>query len=94
MWSVVGVGAEKKKRRKRQNKVSNPLGPNFCKAHISKLVCAPPFFLLSLQSPHQIVPKKAKKKFGIFWTPPRKKKFSGHAIIKITQTQEFSVFIS
>ena len=36
--------AEKKKRRKRQNKVSNPLGPNFCKAHISKLVCAPPVF--------------------------------------------------
>ena len=60
-----------------------------------KLVCAPPFFLLSLRSPHQIVPKNAKKKFRIFWTPPPEKKFfSGHAIIKITQTQEFSVFIS
>ena len=47
---VVGGGCgctpvpRKKKRRKWQNKVSNPLGPNFCKAHISKLVCAPPFF--------------------------------------------------
>ena len=97
---VVGGGCgctpvpKKKKRRKRQNKVSNPLGPNFCKAHISKLVCAPPFFLLSLRSPHQIVPKNAKKKFRIFWTPPPKKNFHGHAMIKITQTQEFSVFIS
>ena len=77
-----------------ETKFSNPLGPNFCKAHISKLVCAPPFFLLSLQSPHQIVPKNAKNFFRIFWTPPRKKNFSGHANIKITQTQEFSVFIS
>ena len=94
---VVGGGCgctpqpRRKKRRKRQNKVSNPLGPNFCKAHISKLVCAPPFFLLSLRSPHRIVPKNAKKNF---LTPPRKNYFSGHAIIKITQTQEFSVFIS
>ena len=86
--------AEKKKLRKRQNKVSNPIGPNFCKAHISKLVCAAPFFLLSLQSPHQIVPKNARKNFRIFWNPPPKKRFSGHAIIKITQTQEFLVFIS
>ena len=97
---VVGCGCgctpvpRKNNRRKRQNKVSNPLGPNFCKAHISKLVCAPPFFLLSLQSPHQIVPKNAKKTFRIFGPPPRKKIFSGHAIIKITQTQEFTVFIS
>ena len=94
---VVGGGCgctpvpRKKKRRKRQNKVSNPLGPNFCKAHISKLVYAPPFFLLSLRSPHRIVPKNAKKKF---FTPPPENFFSGHAIIKITQTQEFSVFIS
>ena len=43
-WVWVHPCAEKKKRRKRQNKVSNPLGPNFCKAHISKLVCASPFF--------------------------------------------------
>ena len=83
---VVGGGCgctpvpRKKKRRKRQNKVSNPLGPNFCKAHISKLVCASPFFLLSLQSPRQIVPKNAKKNFRIFWTPPSKKNFfSGSA---------------
>ena len=66
---VVGGGCgctpvpRRKKRIKRQNKVSNPLGPNFCKAHISKLVCAPPFFLLSLRSPHRIVPKNAKKTF-------------------------------
>ena len=78
---VVGGGCgctpvpRKKKRRKRQNKVSNPLGPNFCKAHISKLVCAPPFFLLSLQSPHQKVPKNAKKNFRIFCTPLPEKKF-------------------
>ena len=75
---VVGGGCgctpvpRRKKRRKRQNKVSNPLGPNFCKAHISKLVCAPPFFLLSLRSPHRIVPKSAKK---LFLTPPPKKNF-------------------
>ena len=75
---VVGGGCgctpvpRRKKRRKRQNKVSNPLGPNFCKAHISKLVCAPPFFLLSLRSPHRIVPKNAKKNF---LTPPPKKFF-------------------
>ena len=69
------------------------LTPQF--PHISKPVCAPPFFLLSLQSPHQIVPKNAKNNFRIFWTPaPEKNIFSGHAIIKITQTQEFSVFIS
>ena len=93
-WVWVHPCAEKKKRRKRQNKVSNPLGPNFCKAHISKLVCAPSFFLLSSQSPHQIVPKNAKKTFGFFGPPPKKFFFSGHAIIKIIQTQEFSVFIS
>ena len=93
-WVWVHPCAEKKKRRKRQNKVSNPLGPNFCKAHISKLVCAPPFFLLSLQSPHQIVPKNMKNIFAFFGPPAPKKILSGHAIIKITQTQEFSVFIS
>ena len=93
-WVWVHPCAEKKKRRKRQNKVSNPLGPNFCKAHISKLVCARPFFLLSLQSPHQIVPKNTKKIFAFFGPPPKKNFFSGHAIIKIPQTQEFSVFIS
>ena len=98
---VVGGGCgctpvpRKKKRRKRQNKVSNPLGPNFCKAHISKLVCASPFFLLSLQSPRQIVPKNAKKNFRIFWTPPPKKIFFlAMPIFKITQSKEFSVFIS
>ena len=73
-WVWVHPCAENKKRRKRQNKVSNPLGPNFCKAHISKLVCTPPFFLLSLQSPHQLVPKNAIKNFRIFWTPPPEKK--------------------
>ena len=77
---VVGGGCgctpvpRKKKRRKRQNKVSNPLGPNFCKAHISKLVCASPFFLLSLQSPRQIVPQKCEKKFSHFLDPPLEKK--------------------
>ena len=35
-----------------------------------------------------------RKKNFAFFGPPPKKKFSGHAIIKITQTQEFSVFIS
>ena len=64
-----------------------PISPNWY-AH-------PLFFLLSLQSPHQIVPQNARKNFRIFWNPlPEKKNFSGHAIIKITQTQEFSVFIS
>ena len=78
---VVGGGCgctpvpRRKKRRKRQNKVSNPLGPSFCKAHISKLVCAPPFFLLSLRSPHQIVPKKTKKNFAFFGPPPLEKNF-------------------
>ena len=36
--------------------------------------------------------QKCEKKF--FDPPPRKNFFSGHAIIKITQTQEFYVFIS
>ena len=38
--------------------------------------------------------QKYEKNFRIFWTPPQKNFFSGHAIIKIPQTQEFSVFIS
>ena len=89
MW--VHPCAEKKKRRKRQNKVSNPLGPNFCKAHISKLVCAPPFFLLSLQSPHQKVPKNAKTFFRNFLDPPspQKKFFSGHASSKSAKLRSF-----
>ena len=53
-----------------------------------------PVFLLSLRSPHQIVPKNAKKKFRIFWTPPQKKFFFRPCHHQITQTQEFSVFIS
>ena len=64
-----------------------PISPNW--------YARPLFFLLSLQSPHQIVPKNAKKHFRIFGSPPTEKNFfSGHAIIKITQSQEFSVFIS
>ena len=38
--------------------------------------------------------QKCEKKISHFLDPPPKKFFSGHAIIKITQTQEFSVFIS
>ena len=52
---------------------------------------AHPLFFLSLQSRHQIVPKMRKNPHFLD-PPPRKKNFSGHAIIKITQ--EFSVFIS
>ena len=45
-----------------------PISPNWY-AH-------PLFFLLSLQSPHQIVPQNARKNFRIFWSPrPPKKKF-------------------
>ena len=45
---------------------ARPISPNWY-AH-------PLFFLLSLQSPHQIVPKNAKKNLRIFWIPPPKKK--------------------
>ena len=38
--------------------------------------------------------QKSEKNFWHFWTPPLKNIFSGHAIIKITQSQQFSVFIS
>ena len=96
-WLVwVHPCAEKRKQRKRENKVSNPLGPNFCKAHISKLVCAPPFFLAFIaKSTSKQYPKMREKIFAFFGPPPPKKIFfSGHAIIKISETQEFSVFIS
>ena len=65
----------KKKRRKRQNKVSNPLGPNFCKAHISKLVCATPIFFAFIAKSTSNSTQNAKKKLRIFWTPPPEKKF-------------------
>ena len=73
-WVWVHPCAEKKETEKTAKQSFQPSWTEFCKAHISKLVCAPPFFLLSLRSPHQIVPKNAKKKFRIFWTPPPPKK--------------------
>ena len=78
---VVGGGCgctpvpRKKKRRKRQNKVSNPLGPNFCKAHISKLVCASPFFFAFIAKSTSNSTQKCKKKFSHFLDPPLEKKF-------------------
>ena len=79
---VVGGGCgctpvpRKKKQRKRQNKVSNPRGPNFCNAHISKLVCAPPFFFAFIAKSTSNSTPKCEKKLSHFLEPPgRKKKF-------------------
>ena len=76
---VVGGGCgctpvpRKKKQRKRQNKVSNPLGPNFCKAHISKLVCAPPVFFSFIEKSTSNSTQKCEKKLSHFLDrPPRK----------------------
>ena len=95
---MVGVGAplcREKKKEKTAKQSFQPSWTEFLQGPYLQTGMRTPVFLLSLRSPHQIVPKNAKKKFRIFWTPPaQKKKFSGHAIIKITQTQEFSVFIS
>ena len=63
-----------------------PISPNWY-AH-------PLFFAFIAKSTSNST-QKCEKKFSHFLEPPpRKKNFSGHAIIKITQTQEFSVFIS
>ena len=62
---------------------ARPISPNWY-AH-------PLFFFLSLKSPHQIVPKNAKKNFAFCGHPsPPGKFFSGHADVKITQNEEFS----
>ena len=67
---------------------ARPISPNWY-AH-------PLFFSLTLKSPLQIVPKNAKTNFAFFEPPPPppEKYFSGHADVKITQNEEFSVFIS
>ena len=94
---MVGVGAplcREKKKEKTAKQSFQPSWTEFLQGPYLQTGMRTPVFLLSLRSPHQIVPKNAKKKFRIFWTPPPKNFFSGHAIIKITQTQEFSVFIS
>ena len=74
-WVWVHPCAEKKKRRKRQNKVYNPLGPNFCKAHISKLVCAPPVFFSFIEKSTSNSTQKCEKKFSHFLDPPPRKIF-------------------
>ena len=53
-----------------------------------------PFFFAFIAKSTSNSTQKCEKAFSHFLDPPPKKKFSGHAIIKITQTQEFSVFIS
>ena len=81
----------KKRRRKRQNKVSNPLGPNFCKAHISKLVCAPPAFFSFIEKSTSNSTQKCEKFFSHFLDPPPAENFFiGHADVKITQNEGFS----
>ena len=47
----------------------NPLGPNFCKAHISKLVCAPPCFLSFIGKSTSNSTQKCKKKFSHILDP-------------------------
>ena len=77
---VVGGGCgctpvpRKKKRRKWQNKVSNPPGPNFCKAHISKLVCAPLFFFAFIAKSTSNSTGKCEKIFSHFLDPSPPKK--------------------
>ena len=54
-----------------------------------------PFFFAFIAKSTSNSTQKCEKKFSHFLEPPPEKNFfSGHAIIKITQTQEFSVFIS
>ena len=65
----------KKKGENGKNKVSNPLGPNFCKAHISKLVCAPPFFFAFIAKSTSNSTQKCEKKNFAFFGPPPKKNF-------------------
>ena len=59
-----------------------PISPNWC--------ARPLFFLLSLQSPHQIVPKKGKKNFRIFWSsPPEKNIFPAMPLSKSPKLRSF-----
>ena len=89
-----------KKRRKRQNKVSNftedlldpivarPISPNWY-AH--------PLFFLSSESPHQIVPKNARKNITRFFGPRQPIlpiTAQNHTTIKFTRSEGFSVFTS
>ena len=54
----------------------------------------PLFFAFIAKSTSNSTQKFEKTFFSFFGSPPPRKNFSGHAIIKITQTEEFSVFIS
>ena len=53
-----------------------------------------PFFFAFIAKSTSNSTQKCEKKVSHFLDPPPKIFFSGHVIIKITQTQEFTVFIS
>ena len=63
--------------------------------YLQTSMCTPFFFAFIAKSTSNCT-QKCEKKISAFFepAPPREKYFSGHAIIKSTQTQEFSVFIS
>ena len=93
---VVGGGCgctpvpRKKNRENGKTKFPNPLGPNFCKAHISKLVCAPPSFFCHCKVHIKKYPNMRKKNFHIFWThPPKKNLFPAMPSSKSAKLRSF-----
>ena len=98
-WSVVGVGAplcrEKKNGENGKTKFPTLLDRIFARPISPNWYAHPRFFCCHCKVHIKKYPKMRKTIFAFFGPPsPKKKNFPGHAIIKISQTQEFSVFIS
>ena len=92
MW--VHPCAEKKKTEKTAKQSFQPSWTEFLQGPYLQTGMRTPFFFAFIARSTSNSTPKSEKKISHFLDPPPKKILSGHAIIKITQTQEFSVFIS
>ena len=87
--------AEKKKTEKTAKQSFQPSWTEFLQGpYLQTGMRTPVFFCFHCKVHIKLYPKMRKNFFAFFAPPPKKNFFSGHGIIKITQTQEFSVFIS
>ena len=94
---MVGVGAplcREKKKEKTAKQSFQPSWTEFLQGPYLQTGKRTPLFLAFIAKSTSNSTQKCEKGFSHFLDPPPKKPFSGHAIIKITQTEEFSVFIS
>ena len=95
---MVGVGAPlcREKQTEKTGKQSfQPSWAEFLQGPYLQTGMPTTFFFAFIAKSTSNSTQKCEKKISHFLDPPAEKDFfSGHAIIKITQTQEFSVFIS